>query len=191
MAIQNARATQGPKYAAMQTISKTADVKHYKRQTSLKRLWWCCIIRDRILPLVVRRPLQIARSDFDFDKNHGLICEDLQDKVERSSVYNPTVKHQLAGILIYVVRLCTVLTDLITLVFPAEHVLDEELPIVSRELGRIRDSRAALKIWYESAVRDFPVPAGASTPVTNMPCLGRDFCHESTTLYTNVMYMYY
>ncbi|KAM6513191.1 hypothetical protein FALCPG4_015653 [Fusarium falciforme] len=191
MAIQNARAAQGPKYAAMQTISKTADVKHHKRQTSLKRLWWCCIIRDRILPLVVRRPLQITRSDFDFDKNHGLSYEDLQDEVERSSVYDPTAKHQLVEIFIYVVNLCTVLTDLITLVFPAEHVLDEELPLDSRELGRIRDCRAALKMWYESAARDFPVPAGASTPVTNMPCLGRDFCHESTILYTNVMYMYY
>lgn len=98
MAIQNARAAQGPKYATMQTISKTANVKHHKRQASLKRLWWCCIIRDRILPLVVRRPLQITRSDFDFDKNLGLIYEDLQDYVERSSVYNPTVKHQLVGI---------------------------------------------------------------------------------------------
>ncbi|KAH6975738.1 fungal-specific transcription factor [Ilyonectria destructans] len=181
MAIQNARAAQGPKYATMQTISKTANVKHHKRQASLKRLWWCCIIRDRILPLVVRRPLQITRSDFDFDKNLGLIYEDLQDYVERS----------IGRDFIYVVKLCTVLTDLITLVFPAEHVLDEELPLDSRELGRIRDSRAALEMWYESAARDFPVPAGTSTPVTNMPCLGRDFCHESTILYINVMYMYY
>jgi hypothetical protein len=49
-------------------------------------------------------------------------------------------------IFIYVVNLCTVLTDLLTLVFPAEHVLDEELPFDSRELGRTRDCRAALKM---------------------------------------------
>ncbi|KAM5526740.1 fungal specific transcription factor domain-containing protein [Fusarium oxysporum f. sp. phaseoli] len=38
MAIQNAQAAQAPKHAAMYTISKTVDVKHYKRQISLKRL---------------------------------------------------------------------------------------------------------------------------------------------------------
>lgn len=43
----------------------TNDILH-ENKGALKRLWWCCIIRAKILALGLRRPPHIRLMDFDF-----------------------------------------------------------------------------------------------------------------------------
>ena len=58
IAIQSAKADGAHRYAEDETLTR------YETQMK-KRLWWCCVLRDRILPLGVLRPLQITHGHFD------------------------------------------------------------------------------------------------------------------------------
>ncbi|KAK7428120.1 hypothetical protein QQZ08_005359 [Neonectria magnoliae] len=68
-----------------------------RHQALLKRLWWCCIIRDRSMGLLMRIPIQIRKDQFDFDASPFGV-DDLRDEFERSKVYNPETKRVLAEI---------------------------------------------------------------------------------------------
>lgn len=156
----------------------------------LKRLWWCCIIRDRILALGVRRSLQISRAHFDLEANTGLGFTDLADEVDRSKVYNAETKRCLIEIFVQLGELCSALTDLITLVFPLDDV-----PGWDRQLGlegpaKLKECKAALRSWYKGAALRFPMFGGGSTPRMTT-ANSKQFQHDSVILYTNLMYMHY
>lgn len=101
-------------------LAKDVDAHRYhaktslspERQNLLKRLWWCCILRDRILPLGVRRPLQIQPQDFDFTSS-PLTKGDFANEVDRSKVYDAATKDSLVELLITLCDLAVSLTDMI------------------------------------------------------------------------------
>jgi hypothetical protein len=189
IAIQNAKSAEAHLYAAMPPFCAMTEPEQHKKQNTLKRLWWCCIIRDRILPLGLRRSLQISRAHFDLDANQGLGYVDLADEVGRSRVYEPETKRCLIEILVQIVELCTVLTDLIMLVFPIDDALGWGKR-GSNEAARIKDCKTALMRWYKGATLRFPMFGGGSVPRMTTGT-HKDSQHESVILYTNLMYMYY
>src|SRR5688500_16478830 len=71
--------------------AKQADAhKYYRfdqpRKESLlekKKLWWSCILRDRMIAIGVRRNVQITSADFDLDQAR-LVEEDLADEQDQS-----------------------------------------------------------------------------------------------------------
>ncbi|KGO71508.1 Transcription factor, fungi [Penicillium italicum] len=72
---------------------------HYlakKHMPEMKRVWWCCLIRDRIISLGMRCPIQILPEDFDL-KQQGLTLEDLEDEIPSSEVYKPDTKSALVA----------------------------------------------------------------------------------------------
>lgn len=160
-----------------------------KKRNLLKRLWWCCIIRDRIVSLGLRRSLQITRSHFDFDSNDILGFSDLSDETERSRVYNPGTKRCLAEILEQLVELCIVLTDILILVFPLDDSPGWGREMRAEEQDKVRGCKVALRRWYKGATLKFPMFGGGS--VARMKSPGNEFQHDSVILYTNLMYMYY
>ncbi|KAM0276846.1 hypothetical protein ACHAQH_006322 [Verticillium albo-atrum] len=176
--------------------AKTAEAHHYDVapahiQNTLKRLWWCCITRDRIMGLGVRRPLQITRAHFDFDTNGILGYADLADEIERSRVYNPGTKRCLAEILEQLVELCVVLTDVLILVFPLDDSPGWGRELKAEEQDKVREYKLALRRWYKSATLRFPMFGGGSVARMNAGSGGKEFQHDSVILYTNLMYMYY
>lgn len=190
IAIQNAKSSDAHLYAIKPTFSAATDPVQYKKQKMLKRLWWCCIIRDRILALGVRRSLQISRAHFDLEANTGLGFTDLADEVDRSKVYNAETKRCLIEIFVQLGELCSALTDLITLVFPLDDV-----PGWDRQLGlegpaKLKECKAALRSWYKGAALRFPMFGGGSTPRMTT-ANSKQFQHDSVILYTNLMYMHY
>ncbi|KAI5864845.1 fungal-specific transcription factor domain-containing protein [Durotheca rogersii] len=190
IAIQNAKSSDAHLYAVKPTYSAVTDPVQHKKQNTLKRLWWCCLIRDRILALGVRRSLQISRSHFDLDANTGLGYTDLADEVDRSKVYNADTKRCLIEIFVQLGELSSVLTDLITLVFPLDDV-----PGWDRELGpegaaKLKECKVALRRWYKGATLRFPMFGGGNTPRMATPN-AKQFQHDSVILYTNLMYMHY
>lgn len=56
-------AIQFPKDAGAHHYHTVINISDHQKN-ALKRLWWCCILRDRIISLGVRRPLQINSADF-------------------------------------------------------------------------------------------------------------------------------
>ncbi len=174
LAIQYARAGNAQMYHKDQTLSEYA--KGMK-----KRLWWCCILRDRILPLGLRRPLQITRSHFDFE-----CCvfteEDLNDETDRSDVYNAATKRLLAKIFVAQCELATKLTDVITIVYP----LDGSSPVTfqSREEGaatraKLEQCKSTLNEWFDEF----------DGRISSRRCPERS--HPSVALYTNLVCIYY
>src|SRR5688572_14182808 len=92
-AIENARLADAHQYPA---ASKSVDSA---QKCLIKRVWWCCIIRDRSLSLLMRHPILITKDDFDFTADR-LQVQDFEDEFERSKVYDTTTKEKLARILI-------------------------------------------------------------------------------------------
>lgn len=189
IAIQNAKSAEAHLQSSLPSFSPIHQPVEYKKQNTLKRLWWCCVLRDRILPLGLRRSIQISRAHFDLDANSGLGYADLADEIDRSKVYNSEAKRSLIDLLVHLVDLCSVLTDLLTLVYPMD-----DSPGWHRqspdEGAKIKGCKLALRRWYKGATMRFPMFGGGSVPRLT-PGSGREFQHESVILYTNLMYMYY
>lgn len=152
----------------------------------LKRLWWCCIIRDRILPLGVRRGIQITRAHFDFGRHQPLGLMDLDDEVHRSIVYNADAKRELIRVLSHVLDLCVILTDVLLLVFPLDGAFGARGRYVMshHDEANIRSNKKALVHWYTAAV------ATSATGVDTGDEINWNK-HESVILYTHLMFTYY
>ncbi|KAI1209186.1 uncharacterized protein F4807DRAFT_427495 [Annulohypoxylon truncatum] len=190
IAIQNAKSSDAHLYAVKPTYSAITDPIQHKKQNILKRLWWCCLVRDRILALGVRRSLQISRAHFDIDANTGLEYADLADEVGRSKVYNSETKRCLIEIFVQFGELSSVLTDLITLVFPLDDVPGWDRQLGSEGTASLNECKAALRRWYKGATLRFPMFGGGSIPrMTNTN--NKPYQHDSVILYTNLMYMHY
>lgn len=190
LAIQHAKSAEAHHYAAMPVFSSHTHPLQHRKQNILKRLWWCCIIRDRTLGLLMRRPIQITRAHFDFDANPVLGFSDLGDEFERSKVYNSGTKRSLAEILAQVIELYVVLTEILMLVFPLDDTPGWGREMRPEDTGRVRECKSALRRWYKGATLRFPMFGGG--PMPRMATRnGKEFQHDSVILYTNLMYMYY
>jgi hypothetical protein len=174
----------------MPVFSATTHPLQHKKQNVLKRVWWCCIIRDRTLGLLMRRPIHITRSHFDFDANPVLGFSDLADEFERSKVYNAGTKKCLAEILAQLVELYIVLTDIVMLVFPLDDTPGWGREMKPEDAGRVRECQVALRRWYKDATLRFPMFGGGPT-IRPTPSTNKEYRHDSVILYTNLMYMYY
>ncbi|KAI1136084.1 fungal-specific transcription factor domain-containing protein [Hypoxylon sp. FL0543] len=190
IAIQNAKSADAHLYTVKPAYSELTDPIQHKKQNILKRLWWCCLIRDRILALGVRRSLQISRAHFDLEANAGLGYADLADEVDRSKVYNAETKRSLIEIFVQLGELCSVLTDLLTLVFPLDDVPGWDRQLGSEGVASLKECKASLRRWYKSATLRFPVfSSGSTSRMAN--ATNKQFQHDSVILYTNLMYMHY
>lgn len=189
VAVHNAKSAEAHMYSAMPTFSPITEPIMYKKQNSLKRLWWCCIFRDRLVSLGMRRSIQVPRAHFDVDSNTSLGFPDLASEIGLSKVYNPETKRRLIEIFVQLGELCSVLTDLLTLVFPLDDV-----PGWGRQNGaegaeKVRKCKVALKRWYNAAALRFPMFGGSST--SSKTTGDKQLHHDSVILYTNLMYMFY
>ncbi|KAI0409888.1 hypothetical protein F4802DRAFT_542484 [Xylaria palmicola] len=188
VAIQNAKSAEAHMYSAMPTFSPLTDPVEYKKQNCLKRLWWCCVIRDRLISLGMRRSIQISRAHFDVDKSIGLGIPDLSGEVGLSKVYNPETKKRLIEIFVQLGELCCVLTDLLTLVFPLDDVPGWGRHNGAEGVEKVRECKAALRRWYKSATLRFPMFGGGGA---SGKTADKHPQHDSVILYTNLMYMFY
>lgn len=194
LAIQHAKSAEAHHYAAMPVFSASTHPLQHRKQNILKRIWWCCIIRDRTLGLLMRRPIQITRAHFDFDENPTLGFPDLVDEFERSRVYNAGTKRCLAEVLAQLIELYVVLTDILMLVFPLDDTPGWGREMKPEDAGRVRECKVALRRWYKDATLRFPMFGGGPTPASTMVNnngIDKEYRHDSVILYTNLMYMYY
>ncbi|KAL4993880.1 hypothetical protein BDV10DRAFT_189570 [Aspergillus recurvatus] len=49
-------------------------------RSGFRRIWWCCLIRDRTVSLGMRRPLQITAAEYD-PYPQMLTTEDMNDEI--------------------------------------------------------------------------------------------------------------
>ncbi|WKT54483.1 hypothetical protein QSH57_005067 [Fusarium oxysporum f. sp. vasinfectum] len=154
--------------------------------TTLRRLWWCCIILDRISPLCTRFRLQITSDIFDLETCVPLGFSDLQSEIYRSKVFPPETKRRLIEIFIKFVDLLMILTGVLPIAFPFEARL-EAGPGSAKDEDKIRKCREQLANWYEAVNTEFPVFKGRE-PDQQASIVDPTNC---TVLHTNLMYIYY
>ncbi|CZR56867.1 uncharacterized protein PAC_06756 [Phialocephala subalpina] len=168
---------------------KSSGILHYNTsrvttrssKKALKRLLWCSILRDRILALGTRRPLLIVPDYFESDLE-PFTAEDLDDEIGHSRVYDAATKRLLVNLFVKQCQLATPLTDVIMVISPLNESLDPGYMSennFSKTVAKIVKCRQLLCQWYDNAVISFPTPAGLKDS------------HESVTLFTNLMYIYY
>ncbi|KAL4968581.1 Zn(II)2Cys6 transcription factor [Aspergillus stella-maris] len=147
------------------------------RNTSdLKRLWWCCMIRDRIISLGMRRPIQITPDDFDHHQS-GLSFQDLEEECLNSEVYPPEAKVALCRVLASLCHLVVAVTDVIMLVYPTTQSMPFSLADRRAQLNRLEGTKFALLDWELTWVAN---PDGKEY-----------YIHPSMTLYTNLCAIYF
>ncbi|EFX06482.1 c6 zinc finger domain containing protein [Grosmannia clavigera kw1407] len=145
------------------------------RQAVLKRLWWCCILRDKIMALGLRRPLHIQSSDFDFDHN-SLNEGDFCDEILHSDVYDRPTKQVMVQLIIALCELMGPLHSILTMIDPMKGMgADSNQPT----LQELKCCLARLDLWYQKAVARFQIP---------MHICG---VNESLILFTKMIYIYY
>lgn len=145
-------------------------------KATLKRLWWCCILRDRIMALGLRRPLQIKPTDFDFSKP-GLLEDDFQDEIYSSKVYEPATKRVLVHLAASLCDLAVAMNDIITFCYTPRP--DDESGTLDCSSHDFRGTLAKLDKWHQAAGAKLHVPSRLSQT------------HGSLTLFVNVIYIYY
>ncbi|UKZ81534.1 hypothetical protein TrVFT333_009306 [Trichoderma virens FT-333] len=140
---------------------------------SLRRLWWCCYIRDRILALGLRRTLRIQ------EKYPPLVLEDFENEIHRSRVYNTESKRRFFDIFLQISKLCVVVTDLLRICSTSEDGLESETSIADHH-NAMANCTAQLQEWYDGARQQFPDDA-------DQPGIRPHFL----IIQTNLMFTYY
>ncbi|KAK9422985.1 putative Short chain dehydrogenase reductase [Seiridium unicorne] len=166
-AIHYARSAQADRYYMRDSESE---------RSTLKRLWWCCVLRDTIMALGLRRPLQIRPGDFDFSQS-GLSQRDFESEILGHSVYSPPAKKVLVQLVVSLCELAITLNGVLVVCFPTDgmhNLLDSE-----QRLSNITDCLESLQRWYEKTFVTFQAQVRFSK------------VHDSLILFTNMAYIYY
>lgn len=173
IAIQNARVINAQLYHRDQSLSN-----HERGRR--KRLWWCCILRDRVMPLGMRRAVQITHEHFDF--NQSFMEEDLAHEIGFSRVYDAETQGQLVKIVVAQCDLAVILTDVLNTCYPLDgSQAVSQLPPPDLKITKERILRSRLKLvdWFTSFSLQTASPRDPNS------------YHVSVTLYTNLLYIYY
>ncbi|KAH8675040.1 fungal-specific transcription factor domain-containing protein [Ilyonectria robusta] len=155
-----------------------------KRRAVLKRLWWCCIIRDRIFGMGMRNGIKITRNDFDFQIQNALGFADLSDEIENSKVHDPGTKRRLVEIFELLIELCIMLTDILDLAFPLE-TSSGWREVCMDEEERVTGYKLALERWHRRVVLKFP-----ELPSQTRSC-EQEVQHGTVTLCLKLLFMYH
>jgi len=187
-------AIQHAKDAGAHRYSLPTEARHLRlrgqqsHENQLKRLWWSCIIRDRVLSLGLRRALLITHTDFDFESNPCLEEHDLSDEVYKSRVLASDTKRIMLQLTVRFVKLCVILTDLLSLTpYPEDTNVWKSPHAESKTQGSICHVSRALDVWYTDTRKQFSslgmLQDSHGPPVR----LQRDII----SLYSHTVFLYY
>ncbi|KAF5594053.1 cutinase transcription factor 1 beta [Fusarium subglutinans] len=141
---------------------------------SLKRLWWCCILRDRSISLGQRRCVQIP------GKYPLPAEEDFSSEFNGSLVYTSHIKTQLFRVFRRLMALSYTVGDLLQLMArhrSASHHLETVCADDHTTLSRCRED---LSTWFSATGEEF-LELGQRNEQR----------HPSVIVYTNFVYMQY
>ncbi|KAL1889648.1 hypothetical protein Sste5346_008767 [Sporothrix stenoceras] len=148
-----------------------------QRRTYLKRLWWCCVLRDKVMSLGMRRPMLIGPADFDVVRP-GLNEHDCSDEIPGSSVYSPATKRVISQVFCALCELAGILTGVLDVCYPASGTR----PRSDRPPAMVaQDYVAKLDAWYETSASQFQ---------NSLSRIGNNV-EDQLVLVTNAAYIYY
>ncbi|KAF4420586.1 cutinase transcription factor 1 beta [Fusarium acutatum] len=165
-------------------ICDVGTTENEPRSRTLRRLWWCCIICDRLSSLACRFRLQITPDMLDMENCVPLGFADLQSEIHRSSVFTPATKRQLISLFSKNLSLLMLLTEIIPVAYPFETRLESSPDFSVQEEENIGKSCDFLEEWYDTAKAEFP-------PFHKPIAAEESDSANSIAVHTNLMYIYY
>ncbi|WKT54473.1 hypothetical protein QSH57_005057 [Fusarium oxysporum f. sp. vasinfectum] len=157
-----------------------------KGQGILRRLWWCCIIADRVSTLCTRYHPSINYFTFDFESSIALKASDLQGEVYRSCVYNPVSKKSLICVFEVSINFMVILTDVLEITFPFKNLSTARESPKQDESTRIRECEGAMDRWFNHATTTVPPFEEPDSVLETKGSL-----HKSVDLHIGLLYIYY
>jgi hypothetical protein len=127
--------------------------KSRKERVFARRLWWCCILRDRSIALALRHQHLIDHEDHDVTP---LTLEDFEDEFHQSRVYGPFSKYLLAKLCISMCRLGVIATKLVAIKsFPGKTTSSDTVNSISEKdaissVLSVEALNMELRIWFRS-----------------------------------------
>lgn len=197
IATQQARLAGAHRYKSLYDVhgAEERSPAARKRRISLKRLWWCLIVTDRMASLFDQKPMQVTTLHFDHEGlRHSISPADFADEIERSRVYNSGAKKTLVQIFMHMTELAAVLTDLLTKVSPPDEMPQWERQLDEEEQHQIAQCKTKMESWHDEASLGLQFPrwdAKQSASEIGKPELAAGYTHESVALFTNYMCLIY
>ncbi|KAJ0415203.1 hypothetical protein BJY00DRAFT_293874 [Aspergillus carlsbadensis] len=124
---------------------RCSDSLTLRERADLNLVWWCCLIRDRLISLGMRRPLQITIAEFN-RRRRGMAADDLKDEIFNSKVYHWETKSALFHLLASLCRFAIAVTELITFIYPSCEDAGRVRDIYA-EIDRLEAARSPLILW--------------------------------------------
>ncbi|KAH7012833.1 fungal-specific transcription factor [Ilyonectria destructans] len=168
IAIQHARFVDA--HLAWETSFATDYHHSHQEPQMLRRLWWCCLVRDRFLSLGLRRTVQVAKSQ------PLPYMSDFEGEIGRSEVHTAETKQLLVRMFLRVTHLCNILTDPLLLAWPP----DDPSGLQPQSPSTLTDCRTALREWYDKSQLEISTANG-----------GSGVRQHSVIVHTNLMYIFY
>ncbi|WPG99844.1 Cutinase transcription factor 1 beta [Acrodontium crateriforme] len=170
------------RFARLAKADTFTRIQDPQKATMSKRLWWCVLLRDRILSLGLRRPLQIP-SEQDLPSENGVLtADDFKSEVGQSFVHKADVQMQIFNMISTACRLILALSPILRILYTVENLEDrtnqagESLYQISED---IQHSLRRLRMWHEETIRIFPSPISlGDTP-------------ETISIFANMLFLYY
>ena len=144
-----------------------------RQRTVLKRLWWCCVWRDKVVSLGLRRPTHIHPADFDVTRS-GLDEQDTCEEFTSSIVFTPASKRAISHVFARLCELAGILTGMLDICYPAS---GESLHVGKASMAQ--EYVVKLDAWYERSAAQFK------------DSIERAENEEFLSLFTNAAYIYY
>lgn len=183
IAIEHAREIDAHRY---DNASESGIIKPGPREQLLKRLWWACTIRDRLLPVGLRQDIHVSRANFDFDAMAPPAHVDYADEIGNSRVYSPGNKLMLVGLMIRLVELCVILTDLPNIMTHVDEPEYGDAGSYTKDLQKVTQLTRKLRSWFNTTQKQFPLTIHPR--ITTGPDRSQQ---ESVVFHTHLVYMYY
>ncbi|KAH8592582.1 hypothetical protein B0O99DRAFT_689441 [Bisporella sp. PMI_857] len=173
-AIQYARADSAHLYCLRGLTSRQRRGK--------KQLWWCCVLRGRVVALGVRRHLQITLDHFDLHQE-AVTERDFAEEVQLSQVYDSESKKLLVKVFMAQCQLAIAVTSTVMAIYPLSGVTIPAVSVTSQQLtiqNQIEKSKIELLTWLETAKPQLtPNREKFAAP------------HNSVILYADLTYIHY
>ena len=155
-------------------VRATAILRELRiKRNDLKRLWWALVIRDRLIALGMRRPLQILPNSFDVAVHQPLSVDDFTDEINASEVYEAETKTVL----------CKILTSLCLLTAPLTKIIQISYPSHSRPQRRRADASALEVVQHHLYDWEHSQAVKLRKEHEKKPNNSTDFYNKLTTLY--------
>lgn len=147
-----------------------------------KKVWQCCLIRDRMMALATRRPVHITPAQYDY-RARLISMEDFEDEISHSKVHDPEARRALAKVFIAECDWSVISTDVLMTIHPEHRKLvckDLSVEKYSECVCTYKRHKDVLLSWYMKNSSEFPASPNKQ-------------CHSENayTIYMNMLYIYY